>query len=107
MPEELKNKYPRPGHLKYPRTDEYPDEKFVETIIKKDGVFVEDSNPYREYWKGFELIEWEDATRELRFCYWTRKRGTEKWRWGQFNPIISFHKLKQLIKEIEKKNWFE
>ena len=106
MPEELKRKYPTTGALKFPKTDKYADEKYVEVVKRLDGVFVEDSNPSREYWKGFELIEWEDGTRELRFCYWTRKRGTESWKWGRFNPIISFNKLKQLVDMINKKDWF-
>ena len=107
MPEELKRKYPTIGTLRFPKTDKYADGKYVEEVKRKDGVFVEDSNPSREYWKGFELIEWEDGTRELRFCYWTRKRGTESWKWGQFNPIISFDKLKQLVEMIKEKKWFE
>jgi len=106
MPEELKTKYPTTGTLRFPKTDKYVDEKYVELVERKDGVFVEDSNPSREYWKGFELIEWEDGTRELRFCYWTRGKGTESWKWGQFNPIISFDKLKRLVEMIEEKNWF-
>ena len=106
MPEEIKRKYPTYGTFKYPKTDKYADGKYVEKVKRLDGVFIEDSNPVREYWKGFELIEWEDGCRELRFCYYTRRRGTESWRWGQFNPIISFDKLKQLIRMVEKKKWF-
>ena len=107
IPKEIIKKYPTSGTFVYPKTDEYVDGKYVETVQRLDGVFIEDSNPAREYWKGFELIEWEDGTRELRFCYWTRKRGTENWKWGQFNPIISFDKLKQLIEMIDKKKWFK
>ncbi len=105
VPEEIKKKYPSIGKFNFPKTDKYANGKYVEEVKKLDGVFVEDSNPAREYWKGFELMEWEDGCRELRFCYYTRKRGTESWRWGQFNPIISFDKLKQLIQMVEKK-WF-
>ncbi len=106
IPEEIKKKYPSIGRFNYPKTDKYDDGQHVEEIKKLDGIFVEDSNPAREYWKGFELMELEDGCRELRFCYYTRKRGTERWKWGQFNPIISFDKLKQLIQMIEKKKWF-
>ena len=106
MPEELERKYPATGKLKFPKTDKYVDQKYVEVVKRLDGVFVEDSNPSREYWKGFELIEWDDGTRDLRFCYWTRQRGTKSWKWGQFNPIISFTKLKRLVKMIDEKNWF-
>jgi len=106
MPEEINRKYPSIGEFNYPKADNYADGKHVEEVKKLDGVFVEDSNPVREYWKGFELIEWEDGSRELRFCYYTRRRGTKSWRWGQFNPIISFDKLKQLVQMVEKKKWF-
>ena len=106
MPEELKRKYPTTGTLKFPKSDEYADGKYVEKVKRLDGVFVEDSNSEREYWKGFELIEWENGINELRFCYWTRKRGTKSWKWGQFNPIISFDKLEKLVQMIERKKWF-
>ena len=102
IPEEIKKKYPSSGTFNQPKTDKY----YVEEVKKLDGVFVEDSNPPREHWKGFELIEWEDGHRELRFCGYTRKRGTESWKWRQFNAIISFDKLKQLIQMIDKKKWF-
>lgn len=55
----------------------------------------------REYWKGFEIVEWDYGDKELRVCYWTRKRKTEIWRWGQFNTIISLDKLKSLVKMVE------
>ena len=106
IPEEIKKKYPSIGTFKFPKTDKYADGQHLEKVKKLEAVFIEDSNPAREYWKGFELMEWEDGCRELRFCYYTRKRGTESWKWGQFNPIISFDKLKQLIQMIEKKKWF-
>jgi hypothetical protein len=56
----------------------------------------------REYWKGFEAIEWSDGAKELRVCYWTRKRGTKNWVWGQFSTIINLDRLKSLLKMIEK-----
>ena len=93
IPEEIKAKYPRPGYLRPPVDEE---------IMCLQGVFVPDHNPQREYWKGFEVIEWSDGTRELRVCYWTRERGTKKWRWGQYNTIISLEKLKLLIAIIER-----
>jgi len=65
-------------------------------------VFVPDHNEEREYWKGFEIVEWSSGDRELRVCYWTRKRGTEAWKWGQFNTIISLDKLKRLLEILEK-----
>ncbi len=102
IPEEIKKKYPSIGTFNYPKTDKY----YVEVVKKLEGVFVEDSNPAREYWKGFELIEKKDGNRQLRFCIYTRKRGTESWKWRQFSSIISFDKLKQLIQMIEKKKWF-
>ena len=103
IPEEIKKKYPSIGSFNFPKTNKY----CVEEVKKLDGIFVEDSNLEREYWKGFELIEREDGHRELRFCFYTRKRGTESWKWRQFNPLISFDKLKQLIQMIEKKKWFK
>ena len=106
MPQEIKKKYPSIGTFKFPKTDKYADGQHLEKVKKLEAVFVEDSNPAREYWKGFELMEWEDGCRELRFCYYTRKRGTESWKWRQFSSIISFDKLKQLIQLIEKKKWF-
>ena len=106
IPEEIKKTYPSIGTFNYPKTDKSADGQHMEKVKKLEAVFVEDSNPAREYWKGFELMEWEDGCRELRFCYYTRKRGSESWMWGQFNPIISFDKLKQLIQMIEEKKWF-
>ena len=106
IPEEIKKKYPSIGTFNYPKTDKYADGKYVEKVKKLEAVFVEDSNSAREYWKGFELIEREDGHRQLRFCFYTRKRGTESWKWRQFTSIISFDKLKQLIQMIEKKKWF-
>ena len=102
IPEEIKKKYPSIGSFNFPKNNKY----CLEEVKKLDGIFVEDSNLERECWRGFELIEREDKTRQLRFCFYTRKRGTESWNWRQFNPIISFDKLKQLIQMIEKKNWF-
>jgi hypothetical protein len=29
--------------------------------------------------ENIEIVEWADGTRELRVCYWTRKRETERW----------------------------
>jgi len=94
VPEEIRRKYPRKGRLTFP-------DESIEVIHIPDAVFVDDHNPEREYWKGFEIIEWEDRTRELRVCYWTRKRGSDKWQWGQFNTIISLDKLKRLIQLLE------
>ena len=102
IPEEIKKKYPSIGTFNFPKTDKY----YVEEVKKLDGIFVEDSNPVSECWKGFELIEKEDGNRQLRFCIYTRKRGTESWKWRQFSSTISFDKLKQLIQMIEKKKWF-
>jgi len=102
IPEEIKKKYPSMGTFNFPKTDKY----YVEEVKKLDGIFIEDSNPVNECWKGFELIEKEDRNRQLRFCIYTRKRGTESWKWRQFSSIISFDKLKQLIQMIEKKKWF-
>ena len=51
IPEEIKKKYPSIGTFNYPKTDKY----YVEKIKKLDGIFVEDSNLEREYWKGFEF----------------------------------------------------
>ena len=101
-PEEIKKKYPSIGSFNFPKTTKY----CVEEVKKLDGIFVEDSNLEREYWKGFELIEREDGNRQLRFCFYTRKLGTESWKWRQFNPIISFDKLKKLIQMVEKKKGF-
>jgi hypothetical protein len=74
----------------------------VETLRVPKAVFVPDHNQEREYWKGFEVVEWSSGDKELRLCYWTRKRGTETWRWGQFNTIISLDKLKALLRMVEK-----
>ena len=51
IPEEIKKKYPSIGTFSYPKTDKY----YVEEVKKLDGIFVEDSNLEREYWKGFEF----------------------------------------------------
>ena len=96
VPEAIKRKYPRKGRLTFP-------DGSVEVLNIPKAVFVADHNPEREYWKGFELIEWDDGViREVRVCYWTRKRGTDKWIWGQFNTIISLEKLKQLMRMLNK-----
>jgi len=94
LPKELASKYPRTSRMRFP-------DNSIENIKVKRAVFVPDHNEEREYWKGFEEIEWKDGDKELRVCYWTRKRGTESWRWGQFSPIISLDKLKQLLRMIE------
>ena len=95
IPEEIKSKYPRTSKLRFP-------DGTVEYLKVPTAVFVSDHNPEREYWKGFEIVEWSGGDRELRVCYWTRKRGTEKWKWGQFNTIISIERLKSLLKMVEK-----
>ena len=57
MPQEIKKKYPSIGTFNYPKTDKYADGQHMEKVKKLEAVFVEDSNPAREYWKGFELME--------------------------------------------------
>jgi hypothetical protein len=94
IPEEITSKYPRTSTLTFPGD-------VVEYLKVAKAVFVPDHNEEREYWKGFEVVEWGDGTKEPRVCYWTRKRGTERWRWGQFNTIISLEKLKQLTRMVE------
>lgn len=74
----------------------------TETLKVLKAYFVEDHNDEREYWKGFEVVEWDSGIKELRVCYWTRKRGTKPWVWGQFSTIISLDDLKALLKMIEK-----
>lgn len=93
-PQEIKSKYPRTSKLTFPNGD-------VEYLKVHQAFFVPDHNKEREYWKGFEIVEWDYGDKELRVCYWTRKRRTEIWRWGQFNTIISLDKLKSLVKMIE------
>jgi hypothetical protein len=95
VPQEIKDTYPKEGHLAFPNGD-------VENVEVDYGAFVEDHNEEREYWKGLELIKWNSGHRELRVRYWTRKRGTSPWKWGQFAPIISLSKLKVLLKMVEK-----
>ena len=94
LPVEIARKYPRTGHLTFPDGE-------VETIRISKKFFVPDHNSEREYWKGFEIIEWSSEHRELRVCYWTRERGTNNWIWGQYSPIISLDKLKALINMVE------
>ena len=57
IPEEIKKKYPSIDKFNLPKTDKYADGKYVEEAKKLAGVFIEDSNSAREYWKGFELLE--------------------------------------------------
>jgi len=94
IPKEIMSKYPRTSKLTFPNGD-------LEYLKVPKAFFVPDHNEEREYWKGFEIVEWSEGDRELRVCYWTRKRGTKKWKWGQFNTIISLDKLKRLIKMVE------
>lgn len=65
-PKEIKSKYPRRSHVKYRNGSR-------EILEVADAVFVDDHYDEREYWKGFELVEWKDGTRELWFCYWLEK----------------------------------
>jgi hypothetical protein len=95
VPKEIESKYPRTSEMKFP-------DGSVETVKVPKGYFVSDHNEEREYWKGFEIIEWKDGEKELRVCYWTRKKGTEKWIWGQYATIISYDKLKQLLTIAER-----
>ena len=95
VPKDITSKYPRISRMKFPNGD-------VETVQVSKAFFVEDHNQEREYWKGFEIIEWSKGKEELRICYWTRKRGTKKWIWGQFSPIISLEKIWDLLKMLEK-----
>jgi hypothetical protein len=94
VPKGITSKYPRTSKLTFPKGD-------VEILRVPKAFFVPDHNQEREYWKGFEIVEWGSGDKELRFCYWTRERGTESWRWGQFNPIISLDKLKTLLRMVE------
>lgn len=95
LPIEITSKYPRNSKLIFPNGD-------VEFLKVPKAFFVADHNQEREYWKGFEVIEWNTGDKELRLCYWTRKRGTDSWRWGQFNTIISLDKLRALLEMVEK-----
>ena len=93
-PIEIRYKYPRLSKITFPNGD-------VEYLKVHKAVFVPDHNKEREYWKGLEVVEWTDRDKELRVCYWTRKRGTKTWVWGQFSPLISLDKLKCLLKMVE------
>jgi hypothetical protein len=95
VPKEILDKYPRTSKLKFPNGDS------EQLEIPKPPFFVSDHNDEREYWKGFEVVKWNSRDKELKVCYWTRERGTEVWRWGQFSTIISLDKLKRLIKMVE------
>jgi len=97
-PKEIKDKYPRSSTMTFP-------DKSVENLDVLEGFFVGDHNKDREYWKGFEVVRWSGGCKELRACYWTRKRGTEKWVWGQFSLILSLDKLRTLMEEAEA--WFK
>lgn len=94
IPREIMSKYPRISKLTFPNGD-------IEYLAVPKAFFVADHNKEREYWKGFEVVEWSDGYRELRVCYWTRKRETKTWKWGQFNTILILDKLKRLIKVVE------
>ena len=94
VPEEIMSKYPRTSKLTFPSGE-------VAYLKVSKAVFVPDHNDEREYWKGFEIVEWSDGNKELRVCSWTRKRGTKKWIWGQFTPIMSLDKLKHLLKMVQ------
>jgi len=100
VPKEIISKYPRRSRLTFPDGE-------VEFLKVSDAVFVSDHNPEREYWKGFEIVEWSDGTKELRLCYWTRKKGSESWKWGQFNLVISLDKLKRLLAKVQARALFQ
>jgi hypothetical protein len=94
VPKEIRDKYSRTSELRFPNGD-------IEQLKISEAFFVSDHNDEREYWKGFEVVKWSNGDKELKVCYWTRKRGTEKWIWGQFSTIISLDRLKRLIKMVE------
>ncbi|MDH5439206.1 MAG: hypothetical protein OEZ48_04560 [Candidatus Bathyarchaeota archaeon] len=94
VPKEIMMKYPRTSRLTFP-------DGSVDYLKVAKAVFVSDHNEQREYWKGFEIVEWGDGEKELRVCYWTRLRGTTSWKWGQFSTIISLDRIKRLVKMIE------
>jgi len=98
VPEEILSKYRDGG-----RTAKLsmPDGS-TETLKVLKGYFIPDHNDTREYWKGFEGVEWDNGNKKLRVCYWTRDRGTKKWVWSQFSTIIGLDDLKNLLKMIEK-----
>jgi hypothetical protein len=79
IPKEILSKYSRTSKLRF--DDE------VEVLEVLRAFFVPDHNEEREYWKGFELVEWSSGVKELRVCYWTRKRGTESARDGRIVVI--------------------
>ena len=98
VPEEIMSKYRDGGRTA--RLSMPDGTKEILKVLK--AYFVEDHNRQREYWKGFEVVEWSDGVKELRVCYWTRQRGTKNWVWGQFSTIIDLDRLKSLLKMIEK-----
>jgi len=101
----LKEKPPSDILKKYPYTTTLP-KPTSERIELKDVVLVSDHSDGREYWKGFELVHWQNGVRELRCMYWTRRRGTKRWIWGEKSPIVSFERLTKLISMAKKKGWF-
>jgi len=76
----------------------------IEHLILKKQV-TKDGEPY---WKGVELLRFDDDNRqELRFMYYARREKDKKWVWGQFCPMFPPETLEGILIEMKKHDWVD
>jgi len=84
--------------------------KAHEAKIKDQTDFIsdEDYKPTRRYWRGVELLEWKDGTKELRFCYKIRLFKNGKWIWvngSQTSLHLTIDTFNKLYQQMKQKGW--
>ena len=75
-------------------------------IVAQERVF--EKGDHGEYTVVIELLEFEDERNELRFGYYSRKRGSgdNDWNWAQRAAVMSPETFKKLLKNAKKNQDF-